>query len=96
VLSMSSLFLRFVPTILVGSNPAAAMAAAPANISMITITILMMITKTMRETEMIPITATMLMMMIERIVMRKTKKRRINVTMRTAMEYVKPRLLRTL
>ena len=61
------------------------MAAAPANISMITITILMMITKTMRETEMIPITATMLMMMIERIVMRKTKKRKTNVTMRTMM-----------
>jgi hypothetical protein len=48
--------------------------------------ILMMITKTMRETEMIPTTATMLKtVIIERIVMRKTKKRRINVTMRTMM-----------
>jgi hypothetical protein len=48
--------------------------------------ILMMITKTMRETEMIPTTATMLKtVIIERIVMRKTKKRRINMTMRTMM-----------
>jgi hypothetical protein len=48
--------------------------------------ILVMITKTMRETEMIPTTATMLKtVIIERIVMRKTKKRRINVTMRTMM-----------
>ena len=38
---------------------AAAIVAATANISMATITILMMITKTMRETEMIPTTATM-------------------------------------
>jgi hypothetical protein len=48
--------------------------------------ILMMITKTMRETEMIPTIATMLKtVIIERIVMRRTKKRRINVTMRTMM-----------
>jgi hypothetical protein len=76
---------------------AAAIAATPANISMITITMLIMITKTTRETEMIPITATMLkMIIIERIVMRKPKKRRMNVTTRTTMEYVKPSLLRTL
>jgi len=64
---------------------AAAISAAPASISMIAIIILLMIAKTMRETEMISTTATILkMMIIERIIMRKTKKRRINVTMRTA------------